>query len=59
MGLNEDDIRTAIHRQVAYQTVMRGALRDPDNHDEKRIFVPDLGTAEWLKPHPPERSSRR
>ena len=49
MDLTEDDVRTAIHRQVAYQTVMRGALRDPDNHEEKRIFVPDLGTAEWLK----------
>jgi hypothetical protein len=49
MGLTENDIRTAIHRQAAYQTVMRGALRDPDNHEEKRIFVPDLGTAEWLK----------
>ena len=49
MGLTENDIRTAIHRQVAYQTVMRGALRDPENHEAKRIFVPDLGTAEWLK----------
>ncbi len=49
MGLTEDDIRTAIHRQAAYQTVMRGSLRDPENHEAKRIFVPDLGTAEWLQ----------
>ncbi len=49
IGLTEDEIRTGIHRQVAYQTVMRGALRDPKNHEEKRIFVPDLGTAEWLQ----------
>ena len=48
IGLTEDEIRTAIHRQVAYQTVMRGALRDPKNHEAKRVFVPDLGTAEWL-----------
>jgi hypothetical protein len=27
---------------------MRGALRDPDNHEAKRVFVPDLGTSEWL-----------
>ncbi len=49
IGLTEDEIRTGIHRQVAYQTAMRGALRDPKNHEEKRIFVPDLGTAEWLQ----------
>lgn len=49
MGLSGDQIATAIHRQVAYQTVMRGALRDPGNHVSKRIFVPDLGTAEWLR----------
>ena len=54
MGLTENDIRTAIHRQVAYQTVMRGALRDPENHEAKRIFVPDLGTAEWLRSLFPE-----
>jgi hypothetical protein len=48
IGLTEDDIRTAIHQQVAYQTVMRGALRDPANHEAKRVFVPDLGTAKWL-----------
>jgi hypothetical protein len=47
IGLTENEIRTAIHRQVAYQTVMRGALRDTENHEAKRIFVPDLGTAEW------------
>ena len=49
IALTEDEIRTAIHRHVAYQTVMRGALRDPKNHEEKRVFVPDLGTAEWLQ----------
>jgi len=49
MGLTEDDIRTAVHRQAAYQTVMRGSLRDPENHEAKRIFVPDLGTAERLQ----------
>ena len=59
MGLTEDDIRTAIHRQVAYQTVMRGALRDPENHEEKRIFIPDLGTAEWLRSLFPEAKLRK
>ena len=49
IGLSKDEVATAIHRQVAYQTVMRGALRDPGNHDAKRIFVPDRGTAEWLQ----------
>ena len=54
-----DEIRTAIHRQVAYQTVMRGSLRDPENHEPKRIFVPDLGTAEWLKSHFPGATLRK
>jgi hypothetical protein len=59
MGLTGDDIRTAIHRQVAYQTVMRGALRDPENHQQKRIFVPDRGTAEWLQSLFPGANLRR
>jgi len=49
MGLTGDEIRNAIHRQAAYQAIMRGALRNPDNHEPKRAFVPDLGTAEWLQ----------
>ena len=49
IGLTEEEIRTGVHRQVAYQTIMRGALRDPENHEAKRIFIPDLGTARWLQ----------
>ena len=49
LGITWDEIHTAIQRQVAYQTVMRGALRDPDNHEPKRVFVPDRATAEWLQ----------
>ena len=59
MGLTENDIRTAIHRQVAYQTVMRGALRDPENHEEKRIFVPDWGLPNGSSPYSPEPNSGR
>jgi len=49
MGIKWDDIHTAIQHQVAYQTIMRGALRDQDNHEPKRVFVPDKATAEWLQ----------
>ena len=30
IGLTGDEIRTAVHRQVAYQAIMRGALRNSD-----------------------------
>ena len=49
MGVTGDVVHSAIHKQSAYQAIMRGALRDPNNHNLKRVFVPDLGTAKWLQ----------
>ena len=44
-----DVISQAIHKEVAYQNVMRCSLRDPNNTNPKAIYVPDLETAEWLQ----------
>jgi hypothetical protein len=48
-GMDQEIIRTAIHRQQVYQAAMRSSLRDHLNDRKKCIYVPDLGTAEWLK----------
>ena len=47
--ISAEEIRTAVHHQQAYQAINRGALRDPNHHGPKRVFVPDLGTAEYLQ----------
>jgi len=49
LGLTPDQIGTAVHRQNAYQAVLRISLRDPANERPKCIFVPDLPTAAWLQ----------
>ena len=48
-GLDREDICTATHRQQVYQALFRGSARDPSNLNPKCFFVPDRGTAEWLK----------
>jgi hypothetical protein len=48
-GLTGGDVRRAIYFQAAYQSVMRTSIRDPNNHDPKRIVVPDLPLAEYLE----------
>lgn len=48
LGIERDELDTAIHRQSVYQAVLRGSTRDPENKNPKRVFVPDLPTANWL-----------
>lgn len=48
-GLSQDEVRTWTYRQQLYQAVMRTAIRNPADHERKRVIVPDLGTAEWLR----------
>lgn len=43
--MSREEIQTAVHRQHAYQAIMRSSLRNPSNTNPKNIFVPDLATA--------------
>jgi hypothetical protein len=43
------NVKEAIAYQSAYQSIMRCSIRNPSNTDNKTIYVPDLGTANWLK----------
>jgi len=47
-GLSANDVRTATYYHAAYQAVMRGAIRDPDNLNPKQVIVPDRGLADYL-----------
>ena len=47
-GMTAEQIRTATYYHAAYQSVMRGAIRDPDNHNPKHIIVVDRGLAHYL-----------
>jgi hypothetical protein len=49
LGLTAEHITTAIHVQAAYQAIMRCSLRDPQNTNHRRVFVPDQATARWLQ----------
>jgi hypothetical protein len=46
--LDAADIKDGIMHQNLYQAAMRSSLRDPNNHDQKIIYVPDKGCAEYL-----------
>src|SRR6516164_1669417 len=46
--LDAVDIKDGIMHQNLYQAAMRSSLRDPNNHDQKVIYVPDKGCAEYL-----------
>jgi hypothetical protein len=47
-ALDAGGIKDAVMHQNLYQAVMRSSLRNPDNHDQKVFYVPDLGCAEYL-----------
>jgi len=47
-GLSSEDVRRAIYYQAAYQSMMRGSLRNPDDTNPKQFIVPELGLAEYL-----------
>jgi hypothetical protein len=49
LSMSRTEIDTAIHRQHAYQAIMRCSIRDLNNDSPRRIFVPDLPTAKWLQ----------
>jgi hypothetical protein len=48
-GLNAVAVYDAIYYQLAYQSAMRTALRDPANQHPIKIFVPDVGAARYLQ----------
>lgn len=47
-GVSDDDILRSIHAENVYQHAMRGSLRDPNNTNPKRLYVPDKVTADYL-----------
>jgi hypothetical protein len=46
--LSGGEVRGFTYFAEAYEAVMRTSLRDPGNHQPKRILVPDRGLAEYL-----------
>jgi hypothetical protein len=48
IGLDGDDVRTAIYRTSVYQAAMRISIRDQKDLSPKRIQVVDKATAIWL-----------
>ncbi len=48
LGISSDQLRQARSHQVAYQSIMRTALRDADSAAEVTVLVPDIGLANWL-----------
>jgi hypothetical protein len=46
--MSAEQVRTATYYQAAYQAVMRGAIRGPDNTNPKHIIVVDRGLAHYL-----------
>lgn len=49
LQMTREEIDAAIHRQNAYQGIMRISTRNPEDLNDKAIFVPDLPTAEYLQ----------
>lgn len=47
-NIDGDMVKCAIHRQTAYQAVMRSSLRDHTSTTDKEIVVVDMDTAKWL-----------
>ncbi|WP_028880855.1 DEAD/DEAH box helicase [Terasakiella pusilla] len=47
-GLDPDYVKWATGCQSAYQSIMRGSIRNPDNTNPKVCIVPDQRTAEYL-----------
>ena len=48
LGISSDLLRQARSHQVAYQSIMRTALRDADSTQEVTILVPDIALGNWL-----------
>jgi hypothetical protein len=48
LGISSDQLRQARSHQVAYQSIMRTALRDADSTAEVTVLVPDIGLGNWL-----------
>jgi len=48
-GLDSTAVYNAIYYQAVYQSVMRTALRDPNNRHPIKIFVSDIGAAQYLQ----------
>jgi hypothetical protein len=48
MGLDGDEVRTAIYRTAVYQAAMRISIRNLDDLNAKRVQVVDKATALWL-----------
>lgn len=49
LGMTKGEVDNAMHRQIAYQEILRSSLRDPENKNPKKVFVPDHDTAAWLQ----------
>ena len=47
-GISPEHLREGRYFQVAYQAIMRTALRQPDNANDVKVLVPDIGLAQWL-----------
>ncbi len=48
LGISGDLLRQARSHQVAYQSIMRTALRDAGSTAEVKVLVPDIALANWL-----------
>jgi hypothetical protein len=48
-GLDATAVYNAIYHQAVYQSVMRTALRNPANQHPIKIFVSDIGAAQYLQ----------
>ena len=48
LGISPDQLRQARANQVAYQSIMRTALRDADSEAEVKVLVPDIALGNWL-----------
>jgi hypothetical protein len=48
LGVAPDQLRQARANQVAYQSIMRTALRDADSSAEVKVLVPDIALGNWL-----------
>jgi hypothetical protein len=49
VGLDAMAVYNAIYHQALYQSLMRTALRDPDNQQPINAIVPDLAAARYLQ----------
>lgn len=48
LGISPDRLKQARSNQVAYQSIMRTALRESDSTKEVTVLVPDIALGNWL-----------